>query len=311
MAMFSLDVILPTFNRATLLPKTLDSLMAATIPAGLEITVYVVDNNSKDKTPEVVRDYQKRFPIALRYVFETQQGLSAALNAGIRAGTGDIVAMINDDEEIDRRWYEVIEEFGQGAYDFAGGPYQPNWQAAKPEWISKEMGSIVGWVDGGDTRQEYGPQFSGMLMGGNVVIRRRVLDQVGLYDVTLGRTDKGLASCEDEDMYRRLLAGGFRGVYLPELIIYHLIPAKRMTRRYHREWCWGQGNSIAILARRERPTVPMLFGIPRWRFRHAATGLIRALKGLIGLESPQSAFQGELRVWTLAGMIRGRLSRRH
>jgi glycosyltransferase involved in cell wall biosynthesis len=305
--MFSLDVILPTFNRATLLPKTLDSLMAATIPAGLAITVYVIDNNSKDKTPEVVRDYQKRFPIPLRYVFETQQGLSAALNAGIRAGTGDIVAMINDDEEIDRRWYEVIEEFGNSPYDFAGGPYQPNWEVEKPDWISKEAGGIVGWVDAGDTRQEYGPQFNGILMGGNVVIRRRVLDQVGLYDVTLGRTDKGLAGFEDEHMYRRLLAAGLRGIYLPELIIYHFIPAKRMTRKYHRQWCWGLGNSMAVLNRLQRPAGPLLFGLPRWQFRHAAIGLMRALKGLFGLESAQAAFQGELRVWTLAGFIYAKL----
>lgn len=310
MAMLSLDVILPTYNRADLLPKTLESLMNATRPAGLEITVYLVDNNSKDNTAELVRDYQTRFPVSLRYVFETQQGLSAALNAGIRAGTGDILAMINDDEEVDARWFEVIEEFGNSAYDFAGGPYQPNWEVPKPDWISKEYGGIVGWVDAGDTRQEYGPEFNGILMGGNVVIRRRVLDQVGLYDVTLGRTDKGLAGFEDEHMYRRLLAAGFRGIYLPELIIYHFIPAKRMTRKYHRQWCWGLGNSMAVLNRLQKPEGPLLFGMPRWQYRQAAAGLVKALKGLVGMESSHAAFQGELRVWTLVGFFNAKLFRR-
>ena len=311
MATLSLDVVLPTFNRARLLAKTLDSLIAATRPQGLEITVYVVDNNSKDDTAEVVQDYQPRCSFPLRYVLETEQGSSPALNSGIRAGTGDLIGMINDDEEVDVHWFEAIYDFFRStSFDFAGGPYQPNWGAEKPDWISKESGGIVGWVDAGDTRREYGEGFGGMLMGGNAVIRRRVLDQVGLYDVTLGRTDKGLGCYEDEHMYRRLIASGFKGMYLPELVIYHFIPPERMTRQYHRQWCWGLGNSMAVLARMQKAELPELFGIPRWQFRHAAVGLLRALKGLIGVESSRVAFEGELRVWTLAGLINGKLFRR-
>lgn len=311
MQVLTLDVILPTFNRATLLPKTLDSLMNAKRPQGLGITVYVVDNNSKDNTAEVVQGYQRRFPVSLRYVLETEQGSSPALNAGIRAGTGDLIGMINDDEEVDIHWFEVIHEFfSNSSFDFAGGPYQPNWGAEKPDWISKESGGIVGWVDAGDVRREYGDGFGGMLMGGNAIIRRNVLDQVGLYDVTLGRTDKGLGCYEDEHMYRRLIAGGFKGMYLPELIIYHFIPPERMTREYHRKWCWGLGNSMAVLARMQKSDVPELFGIPRWQIRHAAIGLLRALKGSVGLESSRAAFEGELRVWTLAGLINGKLFRK-
>lgn len=309
--MFSLDVVVPTFNRARLLARTLDSLAAASIPQGLQITVYVVDNNSKDRTSEVVQEYQNRFPVALRYIRETIQGSSSALNAGIRAGTGDIVAMINDDEEVDVRWFQVIQEFGNTSFDFAGGPYRPNWEVEKPDWISKELGGIVGWVDAGDTRQQYGPNFDGVLMGGNALIRRRVFDQVGLYEVSLGRTDKGLMCYEDEFMYRRLIAAGFRGIYLPELIVYHFIPAERMTRRYHRRWCWGLGNSMAVLAALEnKPESHTVFGIPRWRFRYAMAGLLRALAGHLRLESPETAFQGELRLWTLAGLIHGTLFRK-
>jgi glycosyltransferase involved in cell wall biosynthesis len=308
---FSLDVVLPTFNRAALLAKALDSLAAASIPEGLHVTVYVVDNNSTDRTAEVVKEYQDRLPVPLRYIRETIQGSSSALNAGISAGTGDIVAMINDDEEIDCRWFEVIQEFAETSFDFAGGPYRPNWEVEKPDWISKESGGIVGWVDAGDTRQEYGPNFAGMLMGGNALIRRRVLDQIGPYEVSLGRTGKGLMSCEDELMYRRLIAAGFRGIYLPELVVYHFIPAERLTRRYHRRWCWGLGNSLAVLAGLEnKPEAHTVLGIPRWRFRYAIVGLLSVLAGLFHLKSPQAAFQGELRLWTLAGLINGHFSHR-
>jgi glucosyl-dolichyl phosphate glucuronosyltransferase len=102
-----------------------------------------------------------------------------------------------------------------------------------------------------------------MLMGGNAVIKRSALAMVGPYNVGLGRTDKGLLSCEDEDMFHRLLANGFKGEYIPDLVIYHYVPRERMTRQYHRRWCWGRGTSMGMLARTRTPDVVELFRIPR------------------------------------------------
>jgi glycosyltransferase involved in cell wall biosynthesis len=143
----TLDVILPTYNRAILLATALDSLIAATCPEELGVTVFVVDNNSKDNTAEVVRAYQEQVSF-LRYIFEAQQGSSAALNAGIRAGTGELVAMINDDEEVDIHWFEIIHELFQNtSFDFAGGPYQPRWSAENQTGLAKNSaGYSGGWT---------------------------------------------------------------------------------------------------------------------------------------------------------------------
>src|SRR4051794_10428054 len=96
-----LDVIIPTYNRCSMLKRTLDSLLNAERPGGLEVRVTVVDNNSKDQTRQTVEEYVKKFDGFFSYVFEAQQGRSAALNAGIRATDGDLIGMIDDDEEID------------------------------------------------------------------------------------------------------------------------------------------------------------------------------------------------------------------
>ncbi|MFL6353767.1 MAG: hypothetical protein ACJ74Z_18225 [Bryobacteraceae bacterium] len=53
-----------------------------------------------------------------------------------------------------------------------------------------------------------------------------------------------------------------------------------------------------------------VFRIPRWRIRHASAGLVRTIKGRLRLASPALAFQGELRLWDLAGYINGRLFRK-
>ena len=195
--------------------------------------------------------------------------------------------------------------------DFIGGPYLPQWATSKPEWIGREFGGVVGWVEGGEEERRYGPGFNGMLMGGNAVVKRSALERAGPYNINLGRTDTELLSCEDEDMFHRLLANGFKGMYVPDLVIYHYVPRERMTRRYHRRWCWGRGTSMGMLSRTRTPDVVELFCIPRWRIRHAAAGLLHAIKGGLGLETPIAAFNGELRVWDLAGYINGKLFRSH
>lgn len=305
-----LDVVLPTYNRAPLLSKTLKSLTAARCPQDLRLTVVVVDNNSRDNTRETVATYRDRLS-SLKYVIEKQQGLSAALNSGILAGDGDFIALLNDDEEVDIAWLEVIHRFFRDTdFDFAGGPYKPNWSIEKPAWISKEFGSIVGWVDAGNEAQTFGPGFNAMLMGGNAVFRRSVFEKVGLYDTSLGRSDKGLLSCEDEEMFGRLMAANLKGRYLPDLIIYHYIPPDRLTRSYHRRWCWGHGISSGLLSRTRASGAKEFFGIPRWKIRQAGTSLLGAARGVLRLQDQATAFADELHLWDLAGYLNGRFFRR-
>ena len=71
-----LDVIVPTYNRQDLLPLSLNSLFAAEIPAGLEVSVTVVDNNSTDGTRQVVESFKEKFGDRIQYCFEQQQGRS-------------------------------------------------------------------------------------------------------------------------------------------------------------------------------------------------------------------------------------------
>jgi glucosyl-dolichyl phosphate glucuronosyltransferase len=307
----SLDVLLPTYKRPDLLQRTLRSLAAAPRPAGLAVQVWVVDNNSHDATPDVVAEYREKFPVPLHYIAETVQGLSPAMNAGIRASSGDLIGLINDDEEIDEHWYEVIQRiFTTTGYSFLGGPYIPRWGGEKPEWVVPEFGAVVGWVEAGGLPREYGDGFHGILMSGNAIVRRSAFEKVGLYDVALGRTNEGLLSCEDEDMFGRLLSAGLRGLYSPELIIHHYVPPERLTQRYHRQWCWGQGISKGVLARTRSSGVVEVMGIPRWQIRQAFSGLVRAAKGKMGLAPQAAAFEGELRVWSLIGYINGRYFRK-
>jgi glycosyltransferase involved in cell wall biosynthesis len=304
----TLDVVIPTFNRHRWLGSTLDSLQSADIPAGLDVRVIVVDNNSTDATRETVLDRQREFGGRLEYVFERRQGRSFALNAGIAAAGGDLVGMIDDDEEIDGRWFKIIHsQFGQPGLDFIGGPYVPRFEVPAPGWLPLDYPAVIGSIDGGEKITGYGSSYPGILMGGNAVIRRSVLDAVGSYKTSLGRTRTRLLAGEDEDMYRRLLASGATGLYIPELIIYHRVPAERLTKRYFRRWCFWRGVSRGVLDRESPAKAVYLAGVPRWLYGKAARGLLSNLAATFRRRTaPAEFFSNELAIWDLAGFFYGK-----
>lgn len=303
-----LNVIIATYNRCDLLPRALASLLAAEVPPGLDARVTVADNNSKDRTREIVEEWIPKFGGRLQYLFEGQQGKSYALNTAIASTSGDLVGMIDDDEEIDREWFmRTAKAFEDEAVDFIGGPYVPRWGADPPAWLPERYRGVIGWVDAGNKVLPYDENYPGVLMGGNAVFRRGLFAQVGLYATNLGRTDKHLLSCEDEDMYQRLLAAGARGCYLPDLVIHHYVPPERLTKSYYRRWCFWRGVSHGVMDRKRRSPVIYLLGVPRWFYGQAARGLLRVAAAKVGRgRNASQNFSGELDAWNLAGFFYGK-----
>jgi hypothetical protein len=166
---------------------------------------------------------------------------------------------------------------------------------------------VIGWIDGGDQVVAYDADYPGILMGGNAVLTRAILDRVGLYMTSLSRTGKRLLAGEDEDMYARLLATGARGVYLPDLVIYHYIPPERLTKQYFRRWCFWRGVSRGMLNKVQRSPEVHLLGVPRWLYGEAARSLARiGTRTVKRRREPAAHFSDELAVWDLAGFFYGK-----
>jgi glucosyl-dolichyl phosphate glucuronosyltransferase len=301
-----LDVLVPTYNRAAQLERCVRSVLNAYRSPALDVHITVICNACDDGSPDVVRRLQSAFPGLVSMIAERRRGKSKALNAGIAATTGDLVGMIDDDEEVDRRWFEVAgDAFQDPTLEFIGGPYLPVWATRPPDWIPDDYLAVLGAVDNGSVMRPYGRDFPGILKGGNAIIRRSTLQRVGPFAEHLGPGSFArLFSCEDEDMYWRLLERGAKGHYLPQLVIYHYIAENRLTREYYREWCFWRGVSRGLMDRRHPLPVAYLAGVPRFLWGRAARALLR-------LVSPQSrsareTFGDELRMWDVAGYFYGR-----
>jgi hypothetical protein len=86
----SVSVIIPTHNRPRLLPRAVESALAA----GTDVEVIVVDDASEDETAEVCRKLSGVRVVRL----ERNQGVAGARNVGILASSSDYVAFLDDDD---------------------------------------------------------------------------------------------------------------------------------------------------------------------------------------------------------------------
>ena len=278
------------------------------MPPELTRRILIVDNNSTDATPAVAARLAAAAPETVVSLTEREQGRSAALNAGIRASNAELVGFIDDDETVAPTWLSAVAAVMQDPdIGFLGGPVLGDWQIEPPDWLPSTYPAVIGVVNPGEAPRDFGPDFPGILTGGNSVIRRDVLERVGLYSTALGRTAVGLRSGEDHDMYARLLRAGIRGRYVPELEVRHWIPAERLTKRYYRAWCYGHAQSRGQWLRGNREPVPYLAGIPRYSVGIALRSLAALLlRAPLGKMTARERLERELELWNLAGLVKGR-----
>jgi glycosyltransferase involved in cell wall biosynthesis len=303
-----LDVIVPTYNRARLLTRLLDSLRAADRPDDLSVRVIVVDNNSSDDTRTVVESCQPLFGQKPIYLYEPQLGQCVARNRGLQLVSGDLVGFLDDDEQVDHRWFATVREvFDDPGIDFISGPYEPEWTVDPPAWLPKGYRAVIGWVDAGDEVLTYGKNYDGIMMAGNAVVRRAFVERVGPFNTRLGRIGRQLTAGEDADYHQRLIAAGARGFYIPRLVIYHHIPKERVTKRYHRRWCFYRGISLAQINRERPEPVAHLCGVPRYLFGNAIRSSLKMARALCSRRpDPERIFSSELPLWDLAGFAYGK-----
>ena len=297
-----ISVIVCTYNRSKILSAALESIAASKVPEYVDWDVLVVDNNSNDSTQEVVEAFCSTHPRRFRYLFEPKQGKSYALNTGIRAASGDILAFTDDDIVVERDWlWNLAAPLQSGDWSSSGGrialaPFQcPPWLRIDGE---NSLGGVLGFFDLGNTARKSTQPF----WGGNVAYRKEVFARCGLYRTDLGRRGEELLSNEDTEFSSRLLAAGERLWYEPSAIVYHAVPQDRLTKSHFLKFAYSQGRSRI----RETAKRSSVFGVPRWCFSIPALAfrmLIPRVKRWLLAPDPQERFFYLWAVWGTLGMI--------
>jgi glycosyltransferase involved in cell wall biosynthesis len=266
-----LSVLICTYNRADDLAALLETVCSQQMDQSSTFEIVVVDNNSTDRTSDLVHGLIRSGEVRLRYVFEPVQGKGYALTSGLGAASGDIIAIIDDDQLVPPGYLASLVDAFRANLDFAfiGGKVLPLWEQAPPSWLTPADWSPLGMADHGGEAFTVDQHRPVCLL--TCAFRRTALEAVGGFRNDLGVTGaKGIGGVEDAEIQERLWQSGFRGLYLPHLVLSHRAPARRMTRAYFRRWHTGHGRFRARLTRNSGEKNGRRFlGIPAYMFRQA------------------------------------------
>jgi glycosyltransferase involved in cell wall biosynthesis len=204
------SVVIPTYNYGRFVTEAVDSALAQTYP---HREVIVVDDGSTDDTRQVLARYGDR----VRYVFQTNQGLSAARNTGIRAAGGEFVALLDSDDVFHPRKLELQVKYLHDHPDIGllgTGEFtdqRASWPEIETSGLTAERFTVYDLVG----RAHFAPS--------SVLIRRSCLDDVGLFDPTL-------RCVEDRDMWIRFAGRHDVARLSPPLLWFRLHPGSLSTK---------------------------------------------------------------------------------
>lgn len=198
----TLDAVIPVRDRAGSLPRALQGLTAAR-------TVFVVDDGSVDGGGAVAAGLGAT---VIRH--ERALGPAAARNAGLRAATGELVALVDSDCAPEPGWLDALLPH------FA----DPNVAAVAPRIGGRRLaeGSVLARYESVRSAVDLGPVEArvqwrsrvAFVPTAAVVVRRRAVLEVGAFD-------EALWLAEDVDLVWRLAAAGWTVRYDPSCLVHH------------------------------------------------------------------------------------------
>jgi len=190
-------IIIPTFNNVNTIQKCLDSLLALDYD---NFDIYVVDNESKDGTAEILQKYQEQFGIK---VIEARLNAPQAYNLVLGKTQSEIIGLIDGDAIANKDWLKILVphlEFenvaGAGGIMLTANP-----ENRIPKCIGYEL----------EYRFRRMPKYVSRLPTANLLLKRRLIESF----------DEKLSTGYDADICYRLVNKGYKIVYDEHAEVYH------------------------------------------------------------------------------------------
>jgi glucosyl-dolichyl phosphate glucuronosyltransferase len=219
-----ISIIICTYNREKFLPGALNSLTNQTLDSS-RFEILIINNNSTDNTESISNNFIGANPkLNIKYFVETQKGLSAARNRGIKESASALVAFIDDDAEVTNDYLETAIGFflSNRNIDAIGGKIIPVYETGEePKWLSKYLWGLVTKADYGELTRKY--PVSKYPPGCSMVFKKDVFNTTGLFNTEL------FLRSDDKYIFRKLEEAGKSFLYYPKLIVKHHIDKERVT----------------------------------------------------------------------------------
>jgi hypothetical protein len=251
-----ISIVIPTYNpQDRMLGRLLRAVGQLDVPEGVSVEYAIVDNNSNPPVGEMssVQDFLRTCGGCARVVPENAQGLTFARLAGIRATSGGVIVVFDDDNVPAPNYLRIamknalevpwVGVWGPGTIDVELLDPVPEWlQERARQTHNQRRDQFVRYGCVPASWQDYYP------IGMGQVIRRDVADSYRRAVETgeLTSTDRqggNLASGGDTQIVWRAIGMGLSAGVHPDLRMTHLIPGSRATLAYMKRLAFGCGMS--------------------------------------------------------------------
>jgi glycosyltransferase involved in cell wall biosynthesis len=101
------SVVIPAYNAARTLPRTVESLFLQTAES---FEIIIVDDGSSDETPEICKTLQKDSPLPMKVLRQQNKGECAARNRGVESAEGEYVIFLDADDIAEREYVDRLVE---------------------------------------------------------------------------------------------------------------------------------------------------------------------------------------------------------
>lgn len=268
-----ISIVIPNWNGKKFLKTCLDSLKRQTFK---DFEVIVVDNGSTDESLEFLRE---NYPEVNVIGLSSNRGFSAAVNEGIKRSAGEFIALLNNDTEVDPRW---LEELHRGLVD------NPSAGSCAPKILFFHERDTIASVgiqyhrDGTASDRGRGAkdqrQYDEMCevfgaSGAAALYRKSMFDRIGLLD------EDFFAFYEDVDLSFRAQLAGYKCVYQPKAIVYH-VAGGTVSREKPRNRYLCDRNLIRVLIK-NLPDSLIIRYFPSIAFYQVASSIYLFKKGFV------------------------------
>lgn len=223
------SVVVPAYNRSSLVLQCLDSLRKQAYPID-RYEIVLVDDGSTDDTPAAATAAMTPWPGAFTLISLMRGGPARARNVGIRASRGEIVAFTDSDCVVSADWLAaLVGGFGEDEVAGVGGPLH---NVAPPGWVANYLTTANFF------RHRVRQGRVDYLLTASAAYRRDVLMALG------GFAERRGAWGEDADLSFRVTAKGYRLLLSDYSIVIHHGVQSKVRQLAATLFRYGYGNVV-------------------------------------------------------------------